>query len=151
MSYACYKALIQAVQAGSRILDVASSAGRPAVPLAKVLPHVQFISTDLAPSSVHLALQHAKAAALANFTAQTADAQDLQDFSEATISAVTCSYGLQLMPDFPKALQEAYRVLQHGGLYVATLWGELEQCQMNQVCSVGMMLQLRTCFCSQCA
>lgn len=118
---------------GYQILDTASSAGRPAVPLAKVLPHVQFISTDLAPSSADLAFKHAQAEKVTNVSAQTADAQDLQAFADDTFAAVTCTYGLLFMPDFPKALQEAYRVLQPGGLYVATLWGEPEHCQMIQV------------------
>lgn len=110
------------------------------MPLAKLLPHVKVISTDLAPSSVELALEHAKAEGVKNVTAQTADAQDLQAFGDATFAAVTCTYGLLFMPEFPKALKEAHRVLQAGGMYAATLWGEPEQCQMIQVCCLSQTL-----------
>ena len=126
---------------GAQVLDTASSAGRPAVPLAKVLPHVRFISTDLAPSSTELALKYAEDEGVTNVTAQTADAQDLQAFADATFAAVTCILGLLFMPEFDKALKEAYRVLQPGGLYVATLWAEPEQVQMSQVCCLSLNVQ----------
>lgn len=129
------------ISAGSQVLDVASNAGRPAVPLAKVLPEVNFVSTDLAPSSTALALEHAKAEGVTNVTAQTADAQDLHQFADASFAAVTCTYGLLFMPDYPKALEEAHRVLHKGGLYAATLWGEPEQCQMIQL-FVGLVEKL---------
>lgn len=67
-----------------------------------------------------------------NITAQAADAQDLADFSSNSFAAATCSYGFMFMPDLDKALQEANRVLQPGGLLVATVWGEVENCQNAQ-------------------
>ena len=95
---------------------------------------MQFISTDLAPSSNELALKYAEAEGVVNVKAQTADAQDLQAFADATFAAVTCTYGLLYMPEFEKALKEAYTVLQLGGLYVATLWAQPEHAQIKQVC-----------------
>ena len=102
---------------------------------------MQFISTDLAPSSNELALKYAEAEGVVNVKAQTADAQDLQAFADATFAAETCTYGLLFMPQFEKALKEAYRVLQPGGLYVATLWAEPEQVQTTQVYCQGLTLQ----------
>ncbi len=125
--------------AGSRVLDLASSFGRPAVPLARALPHVSVISTDLSPVSAPLVRKYAAAQGVANITAQAADAQDLADFSNNSFAAVTCTYGFMFMPDLDKALQEANRVLQPGGLLVATVWGEVENCQNAQVsgCRIG--------------
>ena len=119
--------------ADSQILDTASSAGRPAIPLAKALPHVNVISTDLSQNSVDLAIKYAAAQGVTNLTAEAADAQDLQAFSEGTFAAVTCALGLMHMPEPKRALSEAFRVLQPGGIYVATLWAEQARCQVVQV------------------
>ena len=94
---------------------------------------MQVISTDLAPSAREFALEYAKAEGVSNVEAHTADAQDLQAFSADTFAVVTCTYGLLFMPEYQKAIQEAYRVLQPGGLYVVTLWAAPEKCQMTQV------------------
>lgn len=118
---------------GAKILDVASSSGRPAVPLAKAFPHSQVTSTDLSPASSSLVCKYAKAQGVTNVTAQAADAQNLKDFADNTFSVVTCTYGLFFMPEATKALKEVYRVLQPGGLFVATIWGWPDKVQMSQV------------------
>ena len=103
------------------------------MPLAKAFPDAQVTSTDLSPKSVSLVLKYAEAQGVSNLTAQAADAQNLQDFDDNTFSLVTCSYGLFFMPEATKALREAYRVLQPGGLFVATVWGWPDKVQMSEV------------------
>ncbi|KAL3134955.1 hypothetical protein ABBQ32_007915 [Trebouxia sp. C0010 RCD-2024] len=119
--------------AGAKFLDIASSAGRPAVPLAKAFPDAQVTSTDLSPKSVSLVSKYAEAQGVTNLTAQAADAQNLQGFHDNTFSVVTCSYGLFFMPEATKALREAYRVLQPGGLFVVTVWAWPDTVQMSEV------------------
>jgi len=131
--------------AGSRVLDLASSFGRPAVPLARELPHVSVIATDLSQASVPLVYKYAAAQGVTNITAQAADAQNLADFSSNSFAAVTCSYGFMFMPDLDKALQEANRVLQPGGLLVATVWAEVENCQNAQVSGYHVVLVFLFC------
>lgn len=118
---------------GAKILDIASSSGRPAVPLAKEFPHARVISTDLSPNSVSLVHTYAQAQGVTNLTAQVADAQNLQDFADSTFKVVTCSYGLFFMPEATKAVREAYRVLQPGGLFVAIVWAWPDKVQMSEV------------------
>lgn len=115
------------------VLDVASNGGNPAVPLAKALPHAQIVATDLSPVAVSFISDYAQAEGVTNVTAQPADAQNLEQFHDCTFAAVTCSYGLMFMPDHAQALREAYRVLQPGGLYVATVWAPLDTFQFGQV------------------
>ncbi|DBA73492.1 TPA: hypothetical protein ACH3X1_011519 [Trebouxia sp. C0004] len=118
-----------------RVLDLASNAGSPAVPLGKAIPNASVVATDLSPASVSLISEYAASEGVTNVTAQPADAQHLQEFDDNTFDAVTCSYGLMFMPDHQKALQEAHRVLKSGGLYVATVWGPLEHYQFGQMFS----------------
>ena len=115
------------------VLDVASNGGNPAVPLAKALPHAQIVATDLSPVAVSFISGYAQAEGVTNVMPQPADAQNLEQFKDCTFAAVTCSYGLMFMPDHARALREAYRVLQPGGLYVATVWAPLDTFQFGQV------------------
>ena len=116
-----------------RILDLASSSGIPAVPLAQAFPTAQIVATDLSPSAVDLIRKHAEAKGVYNVAAQFADAQNLLEFGDDTFAAVTCSYGLMFMPEHQKALTEAYRVLQPGGLFVATVFAALDSYQFGWV------------------
>ena len=108
-----------------QFLDLASSAGEPAVPLAKAFPNVQVVSTDLSPTSVQLAATRARA--------EVADAQDLSAYPDSTFAVVTCCFGLMFMPDFKQALCEMYRVLEPGGLVILTLWAEEPRSENVQV------------------
>ena len=69
---------------------------------------------------------------IANVTAEPADGQDLKNFDNSSFAAVTCAYGLMHMPDSQLALQEAFRVLKSGGIYLATIWKRDYQ-QIGQV------------------
>ena len=118
--------------AGSRLLDVASNAGSPALQLANALPQIKVTSTDKAPKSVDLAVKRIAAQKLTNATAEAADGQDLKNFDNSSFAAVTCAYGLMHMPDSQLALREAFRVLESGGIYLATIWKK-DFTQMGQV------------------
>ena len=115
------------------ILDLASNAGNPALPLAKAVPHARIVATDLAPSTISILLKRAEAEGVTNVTAQPADAQDLHQFKDSSFLVVTCSYGLMFMPEHQRALRETYRVLQKGGMFIATVWAPLETFQFAQV------------------
>lgn len=119
-------------------MDTASSGGRPAILLAKSLPHVSVICTDLSSKSVELAREYVAAEGLSNVITEVADAQKLQAYGDNTFVVVTCALGLMHMPEHKRALNAAHRVLQPGGLYIATIWAEPERCQIKQV-GTGLM------------
>ncbi|MCF6405999.1 methyltransferase domain-containing protein [Chitinophaga filiformis] len=56
---------------------------------------------------------------------QNIDAQQLP-FSDNSIDLVVCCFGYMFVPDKPKALSEAYRVLKPGGMLLFTTWDKLE-------------------------
>ena len=53
-----------------------------------------------------------------------ADAQDLP-FDDAAFDAVVCQFGMMFMPDKPRALAEALRVLKPGGRLLLSVWSDL--------------------------
>ena len=125
-----------------RVLDVASNGGNPAVPLAKAMPQVQIVATDLSPVAVGFISEYALAEGVTNVKAQPADAQNLEEFHDCSFEAVTCSYGLMFMPDHARALREAHRVLKPGGLYVASVWAPLDKFEIGQVSFIPLILIL---------
>ncbi|KAL0029478.1 hypothetical protein WJX77_010457 [Trebouxia sp. C0004] len=126
-----------------RILDIASHAGTPAIPIAKTFPHASVVCTDLSTVAVNYAKQRAKDQAVCNITFQAADAQHLENFDDNSFNVTTCILGLMFMPDHKSALQEAFRVLQPGGIYMASVWGPLPEFQAGQMI-LQLMNQLMT-------
>ncbi|PRW57037.1 methyltransferase type 11 [Chlorella sorokiniana] len=123
--YSTFEAhLVPALQgkAGARILDVASASGEPALTLAVALPQAQLVSTDLAHAFLELGKSRAARAGLTNVSFETADAEDLHRYGDASFDAVTCSLGLMFMPSFELAVKEFARVLKPGGLFAAAVW-----------------------------
>jgi SAM-dependent methyltransferase len=111
-----------------KILDLASGPGEPAATLAKQIPSASVVSTDFSKA------MHVKAQALAvdipNMETQIADMQNLVNFYDGEFHVVSCSYGYMFPPDTKKALQETFRVLQPGGILVATTWNSLPHLDM---------------------
>lgn len=57
---------------------------------------------------------------------QTADASDLP-FPAGSFDAVICQFGLMFVPDKRKAMQEARRVLKHGGSFLFNVWDAIDE------------------------
>lgn len=68
--------------------------GEPAVTLAAALPHAQVVSTDIAAPFQELGRARAAKAGLGNVCFESADAEDLHKYADASFDAVTCSLGL---------------------------------------------------------
>jgi len=108
------------LQAGSRILDIASGQGEPAATIAEALPSVVVFSSDVSPDMHQIAAKHS--VRLDNFKALVQDAQSLSAFPDASVDCIVCCYGWMFPADKVKALSEAHRVLKPGGALISTYW-----------------------------
>lgn len=109
------------VEAGQRVLDVATGRGAALFPAAeRVGPTGEVIGIDLAEGMVHITSDEA---AQRGLTAQirVMDAEHL-DFPAATFDRVLCGFGVMFLPDLPQALREFSRVLKPGGRLGVSTW-----------------------------
>lgn len=100
------------------ILDVATGTGDIAIALAAALPEATVTGIDF--SANMLVIAHQRTVALQATTASPSfilgDALDLP-YADASVDALTISFGLRNLPDYAAALREFYRVLKPGGYF----------------------------------
>lgn len=119
---------------GARVLDLASGAGEPAIPLARLVgPSGEVVATDLVADMLKGARRRAAAEGLANIRFEQADMEALP-FPDASFDAATCRIGLMYAPDPLKALGETLRVLKPGGRAAFLVWGPQADNTYFQVC-----------------
>ena len=113
------KQAVAAVDAhpGQKVLDVAAGTGVSSEPFADA--GVDVIAADLSEGMLDVGRRRRP-----DMTFVQADVTALP-FEDGTFDAVTMSYGLRNVADYPKALSEIYRVLKPGGIWrLATDWEE---------------------------
>jgi SAM-dependent methyltransferase len=111
--------------APSQVLELAAGTGIVTAILRETLPATTAIlATDLNPAMI--ACARGKPNMPANITWQQADAQQLP-FEDERFDAVICQFGLMFLPDKPRGLREAFRVLKHGGRLLFSTWDGLER------------------------
>src|SRR2546423_14201288 len=95
---------------GKRILDLACGPGTLSYRLASdVSPDGEIVGIDLAPGMIELARRDAPPGFPVRF--ELMDMEDL-GFPDATFDAAVCGHGLQFVPDLPRGLTEAKRVVK---------------------------------------
>ena len=118
---------VSQLDAGQRLLDLASGTGDPAVTLAeRVGPTGHVVVTDLAPQMIAIARENAARAGLRNLSFDVVDAHTLP-YPDANFDRVTCRLGVMFFWDCPRALAEVRRVLKPGGVASFVAWGPVEQ------------------------
>jgi ubiquinone/menaquinone biosynthesis C-methylase UbiE len=118
---------------GLRLLDLASGAGQPALPIAaRLAPDGEVVASDLLPEMLQGAKRRAEAAGLANIRFEIADMEALP-FASASFDRVTCRFGIMFVPGTAKALAETARVLKPGGRAAFMVWGPRENTTMFRV------------------
>ena len=111
------------IQPGSRVLDVATGGGEPAVTAAhRVGPSGHVLATDLSPQMVALGRERAAELGLHNIDFREMDAE-APGLPENSFEIVLCRFGLMFLPDPQLALQRLYQLLVPDGRLVAAVWG----------------------------
>jgi SAM-dependent methyltransferase len=110
-------------RAPRRVLEIAAGTGVVTRALAAALPATTtIVATDLNPAM----LEQAPAVGTARRVEwRPADAAQLP-FEDASFDAVVCQFGVMFVPDKVKAFAEARRVLAPGGVYLFSVWDELD-------------------------
>jgi enediyne biosynthesis protein CalE5 len=111
------------IQPGSRVLDVATGGGEPAVTAAhRVGPSGHVVATDLAPQMVALGRERAAELGLHNIDFHEMDAE-APDLPEQSFDVILSRFGLMFLPNLQVALQRLHELLIPGGRLVAAVWG----------------------------
>ena len=107
------------VDAGARVLDIASGAGSQTLRAAqRVGEHGQVVANDIAGTMLHHVREKARAAGLINVSTLGGAAEDL-DLAAESFDAVICRLGLMLFAAPAQALAAARRALKPGGKFAA--------------------------------
>ena len=115
------------IQAGERILDLASGTGNPAVSIAHSMQgDGDVICADLTPLMLQTARQRAEKLGLGIMSFAAADMAALP-FKDGQFDAITCRFGIMFPEDKVAAAREAKRVLKPGGRVAYIVWGAYEE------------------------
>jgi len=117
--------------APKRILEIAAGTGIVTRALARALPTVPIMATDLNQPMLDHASAHISAHTI---TWRQADAQALP-FDEAEFDVVVCQFGVMFFPDKAKAYGEARRVLAPGGHFLFSVWDRIEENEIADLIS----------------
>jgi SAM-dependent methyltransferase len=117
---------LAAIAPGSRVLDIATGLGEPAVSAARRAgPRGSVLATDLSAEMLGYGRRRAQTLGLGNIVFEEMDAQALA-VPEAAFDAALCRWGLMFVPDLKAALAGIRRCLKPGGRFVTAIWGPAE-------------------------
>ena len=116
------------IHQGSRVLDVATGIGEPAVTAArKVGPSGKVTAIDLSPGMLAIARERAKDLGRSNVIEfQEGDAESL-NLPPSSFDAVLCRFGLMFMPDVTGALKTMRNTLVQDGRIAVAVWPSIDK------------------------
>ena len=121
---------IKKIQSGN-VLELASGTGSLTQLLHKRLPYtVQLTASDLENGMLEIAK---KKLDNSNINWATVDMTDIP-YEDNSFDTIVCQFGLMLVPEKLKALQEMHRVLKPGGQLLLNVWGDIHA---NQIWNIG--------------
>jgi SAM-dependent methyltransferase len=111
----------------TRILDVSSGRGEPAIRMARLLrPSARIIATDPSREYLEVIAAQVTKPALAGIGICGAAAEALP-FMDESFDLVTCQLGIAFFADPVRGLAEMRRVLRRAGRLVLATWGPADQ------------------------
>lgn len=115
------------IQTGSKVLDLASGAGEPALSIAQHIgENGHIIATDLVDEMLAGTQRRATEMGVKNLSCQAADMEALP-FENQQFNHVTCRFGIMFCQQQQQALAETLRVLKPQGTATFMVWGKLEE------------------------
>jgi SAM-dependent methyltransferase len=116
------------VRPGSKVLDVATGIGEPAVTAARhVLPNGKVLATDISPEMLAIARERAEKLGLQHIIEfRESDAESLK-LPDKSFDAVLCRLGLMFLPNLALALRIFHDALVSGGKIAAAVWPALDK------------------------
>jgi len=116
------------VRPGSRVLDIATGRGEPAVrAAARAAPDGFVLGTDISDAMLDFARARAAAKSVTNLRLHVTDGETLAGVPEQAFDAALCRWGLMFFNRPRQALESVRRCLRPGGKIVAALWAAPEQ------------------------
>lgn len=118
---------LSGISSGSRLLDIASGTGEPAISAAKIVGESgKVIGTDLVDEMLAVAREKTAKENLGNIEFRCIDAEALE-FTEASFDAVTIRWGLMFMPEPQVCLAAAHKALKQNGRISLACWAAPEK------------------------
>jgi len=123
------------LRGNEKVLELGCGPGALSIEIGKILPKGEVVGIDISENMIKLASAKAKGLRLENVKFEVNDAQNLKSPNES-FDVVVTSMLLHWIPDAPKFLSEAYRVLRIGGKIglispAPELYSELRQAYQN--------------------
>ncbi len=115
------------ISSGSRLLDIASGTGEPAITAAQIVGETgKVIGTDLVDEMLVVAREKTTSMNLNNIEFHCIDAESL-DYPTASFDAVTIRWGLMFMPQPLDCLSAAHHALKQNGRISLACWAAPEK------------------------
>jgi len=114
-------------RAGSRVLDIATGSGEPALTAARAVgPSGRVVAVDMSAGMLKIARERVEAAGLRNVELVESDAESLK-LDDHSFDAVICRWGLMFMPDVDSLLQRLHRALKADGRIATAVWSTVDK------------------------
>jgi ubiquinone/menaquinone biosynthesis C-methylase UbiE len=116
------------IKSGSRVLDIATGIGEPAITAANQMRNNgHILATDISPQMLSVAKQRAISLGLQNVIEFKEGDTETIDFPSLTFDAVLCRWGMTLFLDIDTGLFNIYRSLVDGGRFAAAVWSSADK------------------------
>jgi ubiquinone/menaquinone biosynthesis C-methylase UbiE len=133
------------VKPGSRVLDIATGIGEPAISAAKhVGDRGHVLATDISPQMLMIAKQRAVSLGLQEVIEfREGDAETI-DLPTASFDVVLCRLGLMLLPDLRAGLSNIYKSLAENGRLAAAVWASPDKVSLISLTMETVMKETKS-------
>ncbi len=111
------------IKPGSKVLDIATGIGEPALTAAKQVGKTgEILAIDISPQMLSFAKQRAISLGLQDVVEFKEGDAEIIDLPSSTFHAALCRWGLMFLPNPKAGLSNIYRSMVKGGQFAAAVW-----------------------------